>query len=222
MSATSAGVPAAASSGSGDTRTERDFLGELEVPGWALFGIGTQRALRNSGVGGPTLADQPLLLDALAEVKAAAAGANLALGCLEAPIAQALVAASEEVEGRGCSMSTFPSRWFRAVVAPPLNTNLNEVLANRASVLLGGPPGNQGPVDPHAHANLSQSTNDVFPTAMSVAVYRAVQRCLEALDHVCERPPSLPTPTTASSTWGARASRTPFRCRSRRCTVRTG
>ncbi len=186
MNATSAGVPAAASNGSGDTRTERDFLGELEVPRWAMFGIGTQRALSNSGVGGPTLAGQPLLLDAMAEIKGAAARANLALGCLDTPIADALVAAAQEARDRVLD-EHFPLEIVQGGGGTSLNTNLNEVLANRASVLLGGAPGNQEPVDPHAHANLSQSTNDVFPTAMSIAVYRAVQRCLAALDHVCER-----------------------------------
>ncbi|MDQ4038024.1 MAG: lyase family protein [Actinomycetota bacterium] len=179
----SPGMPARATAAHGAaTRDERDFLGVQQVPQDALYGIGTHRALRNSGVGGLTLAEQPLLLDAMAEVKSAAALANVALGCLATPIAEALVAAASEVTARKLD-EHFPLEIVQGGGGTALNTNVNEVLANRATVILGGTLGDHL-VDPHSHANLSQSTNDVFPTAMCLAVYRAVQNSLAALDHL--------------------------------------
>lgn len=150
---------------------ERDLLGEVEVPAAAYWGIHTQRALRNFPVSSfPVPAE---LIGALAEVKQACAVANMRAGLLDARIGEAIVAAAKEV-AEGSFTREFVVDAFQGGAGTSTNMNMNEVLANRAIEILGGQKGDYGIVNPLSHVNLSQSTNDVYPTALKVAAIRLV------------------------------------------------
>jgi aspartate ammonia-lyase len=164
-------------------RAERDAIGGLEIPSDALYGIHSARAVANFALGGPTLGDRPVLLAALARVKIAAARANAALGVLAAPLADAIVAAAREVaEGRWAD--AFPVPLLQGGGGTSLNMNVNEVLANRANEILGGARGSYRPVHPNDHVNRSQSTNDVVPTALSLAALHTGGSTVAGLDHL--------------------------------------
>ncbi|MDA1132904.1 MAG: class II fumarate hydratase [Proteobacteria bacterium] len=148
------------------TRTELDSFGPIEVPADRLWGAQTQRSLQNFRIGGETM--PPELLRALATVKRAAAVVNRDLGVLDAVIAEAIVAAADEVLA-GKHDDEFPLVVWQTGSGTQTNMNMNEVLGNRASELLGGRRGAREPVHPNDHVNRSQSSNDTFPTAMHVA-----------------------------------------------------
>jgi aspartate ammonia-lyase len=141
-------------------RRARDTLGSVEVPSDALFGAHTARARDNFAVGGGALGEEPLLLQALAEVKAAAAQANLAAGALPSDVAEAIVAAAREVAA-GRWNDEFPIGLVQGGGGTASNMNVNEVLAARATQLLTAARGAPAPVHPNDHVNRSQSTNDV-------------------------------------------------------------
>ncbi|MGI9658729.1 MAG: lyase family protein [Gaiellaceae bacterium] len=166
-----------------ETRLERDALGELALPAEALWGVHTARALENFAVSGVTLATQPTLIAGLAHVKVAAARANAELGALAPDLAEAIVAAGREVAA-GEHDSAFPLEIVQGGGGTSTNMNANEVIANRANQLLGGKPGAYSPVHPNDHVNRSQSTNDVYPTAMQLAVVAAAVPTLAALRHL--------------------------------------
>jgi aspartate ammonia-lyase len=155
----------------GDYRLEKDFLGQMEIPAEAYYGIHTCRAGRNFAVSGHGA--HPALLRALAEVKWAAARANLEAGLLPEKVALAICRAAREVAGGGLA-GQFIVDAFQGGAGTSTNMNLNEVLANRAIELLGGRKGDYSLVDPLGHVNLSQSTNDTYPTALRVAAIRLV------------------------------------------------
>ncbi len=163
-----------------DTRTERDSFGPIEVPAARLWGAQTQRSLAFFAISHERLPRE--LVQALALVKAAAAEANAALGELDGAKAQAIVQAAQEVaEGR--HDDEFPLVVWQSGSGTQSHMNVNEVLANRASQLLGGPPGPGRLVHPNDEVNRGQSSNDVFPTAMHVAALLAAERrLLPALD----------------------------------------
>ncbi|MDF1552313.1 MAG: class II fumarate hydratase [Deferrisomatales bacterium] len=147
-------------------RVEVDTLGEVQVPGEALWGAQTQRALGN-GVGVGRL---PLpLVRALVQVKRAAARVNACLGLIPQDIADAVVGAADEVLG-GRWADQFPLSPFQTGSGTSTNMNVNEVLANRASELLGGRRGDKERVHPNDHVNRCQSSNDAFPTAVHLAM----------------------------------------------------
>jgi fumarate hydratase class II len=148
------------------TRTEHDTFGPIEVPADRLWGAQTQRSLQNFDISGE---QQPReIIRALAQVKRASASVNLALGLLDGKKAQAIIAAADEViEGR--HGAEFPLVVWQTGSGTQTNMNVNEVLANRASQLLGGECGEKRLVHPNDEVNRSQSSNDVFPTAMHVA-----------------------------------------------------
>ncbi len=157
------------------TRTEHDSLGDIEVDTEALWGAQTERARHNFEIGSGRMPIQ--LIRALAHVKAAAAQANTRLGLVKADTAKAIVAAAQEViEGR--HDDHFPLPVWQTGSGTQTNMNVNEVLANRASELLGGGRGAQRKVHPNDEVNRSQSSNDVFPTAIHVAVAREVAEAL--------------------------------------------
>jgi len=162
----------------GEFRVERDLLGEVEVPAGAYYGIHTERALRNFPVS--SFAVPPELIGALAEVKQACAAANIQAGLLDVRIGGAIIAAAKEVAG-GALASQFVVDAFQGGAGTSTNMNMNEVLANRAIEILGGQKGEYGIVDPLSHVNLSQSTNDVYPTALKVAAIRLVIALSEAV-----------------------------------------
>ena len=148
------------------TRTETDSFGPLEVPSDKYWGAQTQRSLMNFPIGWEK---QPVaLVRALGTIKQAAAQANMDLGSLEPKIGNAIVsAASEVVEGK--LDDHFPLVVWQTGSGTQSNMNANEVIANRAIELLGGEIGSKSPVHPNDHCNMSQSSNDTFPTAMHIA-----------------------------------------------------
>ena len=164
-------------------RVERDFLGSLEVPADALYGIHTARAVANFEIGGPTLADRPELLEAYVRVKIAAARANADVGALPAPVAEAIVDAGREVL-TGMFRDQFPVALVQGGGGTATNMNVNEVLANRAEIRLGGIPGAHALVHPNDHVNRSQSTNDTYPTALQVATRVAGRGTITGLARV--------------------------------------
>jgi aspartate ammonia-lyase len=161
------------------TRSERDSLGERAVPAEAYFGIQTLRAMENFPISG--LRAHPALIVATAQVKLAAAQANVALGQLSPTVGNAIVAAAREVIG-GRWHDQFVVDVYQAGAGTSHNMNANEVLANRALELLGEPRGRYTVVHPNDHVNLAQSTNDVFPTAMRLAALARLHSLLQALD----------------------------------------
>lgn len=153
-------------------REEHDTMGTVQVPASALWGAQTQRSLCNFRISGERM---PLsLLHALALVKRAAASVNRELGLLEADIADAIVHAADEVIS-GCHDAEFPLVVWQTGSGTQTNMNMNEVLANRASELLGGGRGIECKIHPNDDVNKGQSSNDVFPSAMHVAAARSIQ-----------------------------------------------
>ncbi|HOB65289.1 class II fumarate hydratase [Ottowia sp.] len=161
------------------TRVERDTFGPINVPADQLWGAQTQRSLLNFDISGER---QPReIIHALALVKRASAVVNQRLGLLDKKKADAIVAAADEVLS-GHHPDEFPLVVWQTGSGTQTNMNLNEVIANRASELLGGPRGDARLVHPNDDVNQSQSSNDVFPTAMHVAAVQAlVNRLLPAL-----------------------------------------
>ncbi|MES2750006.1 MAG: class II fumarate hydratase [Pseudomonadota bacterium] len=152
------------------TRTETDTFGPIEVPGDRYWGAQTERSRHNFRIGNERM---PMpIVRALAIVKLASAQTNLELGLLDQRRARAIVRAAREVID-GELDDHFPLVVWQTGSGTQSNMNLNEVIGNRASELLGGEPGTKKPVHPNDHVNMSQSSNDSFPTAMHIA---AVER----------------------------------------------
>jgi fumarate hydratase class II len=162
-----------------DTRTETDTMGAVAVPADRLWGAQTQRSLENFRIGGETM---PLpLIRALGTIKRAAAEANVELGVLDPTLAEPIIAAAREVSD-GRLDGEFPLVVWQTGSGTQSNMNANEVIANRAIQLLGGELGSKTPIHPNDHVNLSQSSNDTFPSAIHVAVAgEIVNRLLPAL-----------------------------------------
>ena len=145
---------------------EKDPLGELAVPATALYGVQTLRAVQNFPISG--IRPLPAFVDATVRIKKAAALTHRETGRLEAKLADAIVAAADEVLA-GKHRDQFVVDVYQAGAGTSHNMNTNEVLANRANELLGGERGTYSPVHPNDHVNMAQSTNDVIPTAIRVA-----------------------------------------------------
>ena len=159
-----------------DTRVERDPLGEVRVPEGAYYGAQTQRAVENFPISGfrpPT----PLVI-ATVLIKQACARANGALGRLDAEVADAIVKAADEILN-GELRDHFVVDIYQAGAGTSHNMNTNEVLANRASEILGEPKGTYKKVHPNDHVNMGQSTNDVFPTATRLSILIVLPYTLE-------------------------------------------
>ena len=169
MSDTSSTTPAFA------MRTERDTFGPIEVPADRLWGAQTERSLHHFAISTERMPRE--LVQALALVKRSAATVNRASGSLDPTKADAVVRAADEVLG-GLHDGEFPLSVWQTGSGTQSNMNLNEVLANRASQLLGGPVGEGRLVHPNDDVNRGQSSNDVFPTAMSVAAVTALSENL--------------------------------------------
>ena len=148
-------------------RRERDPLGEFEVPADAYYGVQTARARANFPISGLTAPQS--LIRATVLVKRAAAEANRELQRLDRRIADAIITAADEILG-GALRDQFVVDVYQAGAGTSHNMNTNEVLANRASELLGGVKGTYTEVHPNDHVNMGQSTNDVFPTSTRVAL----------------------------------------------------
>ncbi|MGF6537913.1 class II fumarate hydratase [Paraburkholderia youngii] len=158
-----------------DVRMERDTFGEIAVPNARLWGAQTQRSLQNFKIS--TEKQSPELITALAVIKRAAAEVNLGLGVLDEQKARAIMQAADEIID-GKHPGEFPLAVWQTGSGTQTNMNLNEVIANRASELLGGERGEARKVHPNDDVNRGQSSNDVFPTAMHVAAADAIVKHL--------------------------------------------
>ena len=152
-------------------RVERDPLGEVRVPADAYYGVQTQRAVENFPISG--MMSPPELVTATVHIKKAAVEANRDLGRLERRIADAIVQSADEILA-GHLREQFVVDVYQAGAGTSHNMNTNEVLANRASEILGGRRGEYTAVHPNDHVNMGQSTNDVFPTATRLAILAMV------------------------------------------------
>jgi aspartate ammonia-lyase len=151
-----------------DYRTEKDTLGDVKVPADALWGAQTQRAVENYPISG--LREHPTFIRAFIYLKKAAALANKEFKALEPKLADAIIAACDEVLNNESKFrDQFPVDVFQAGAGTSFNMNCNEVIANLANRALGGKVGEYKPIHPNDHVNMAQSTNDVFPTAIRVA-----------------------------------------------------
>src|SRR4051812_12193112 len=168
-------APTTPTPGSPAPRIEHDTFGDIEVPAAALWGAQTQRSLHHFAISTEKMPRE--LVRALALVKRSAAVVNRALGALDAKKADAIVAAADEVLA-GRHDDQFPLSVWQTGSGTQSNMNMNEVLANRASQLLGGPVGEGRLIHPNDDVNRGQSSNDVFPTAMSVAAVVAIEEHL--------------------------------------------
>ena len=148
------------------TRTETDSFGPLEVACHCYWGAQTQRSIQNFPIGGER---QPVaIVRALGVIKQAAAEVNVAQGKLDPKLGEAIAAAAAEVAA-GKLDDHFPLVVWQTGSGTQTNMNANEVIANRAIEILGGEIGSKEPVHPNDHVNMSQSSNDTYPTAMHVA-----------------------------------------------------
>ncbi|HWL06566.1 MAG TPA: class II fumarate hydratase [Xanthobacteraceae bacterium] len=159
-------VPRKAGSGSVAPRIETDSFGPIEVPGDSYWGAQTERSRQNFRIGEERM-PRPLIR-ALAIVKHAAAQTNREAGLLGPRLAKAICSAAQEVID-GAHDAQFPLVVWQTGSGTQTNMNVNEVIANRANELLGGKRGSKTPVHPNDHVNMSQSSNDSFPTAMNIA-----------------------------------------------------
>ena len=156
-------------------RVETDSMGSMALPADALYGIHTARALDNFSISGIASSTYPEFVDALVAVKQAAALANQELGILDQRRAEAIVSACEEIRS-GRFHDSFVVDVIQGGAGTSTNMNTNEVIANRALELMGHRPGEYVHLHPLEHVNLSQSTNDTYPTAIKVAVQVLIGR----------------------------------------------
>ncbi|QIS42603.1 class II fumarate hydratase [Clavibacter capsici] len=170
--------PGTETSGADAFRIEHDTMGEVRVPKDALYAAQTQRAVENFPISGRGL--EPAQIQALARIKRAAAIVNGEMGIVDADVSAAIVAAADEVAG-GSHHEHFPIDVYQTGSGTSSNMNMNEVLAALATASLGKP------VHPNDHVNASQSSNDVFPTSVHVAVTGALlAELIPALEHLAE------------------------------------
>ncbi|MDZ7741577.1 MAG: aspartate ammonia-lyase [Bacteroidota bacterium] len=165
---------------SGKSRMEHDLLGYREVPAEAYYGIQTMRAVENFNISGVTLNFFPVLIEALAMVKMAAAKANHELGLLSKPVSDAIVRACQDLLS-GKYLSHFVVDMIQGGAGTSTNMNVNEVIANRALEILGHDKGEYKYCHPNNHVNLSQSTNDAYPTAIKIALVKSNEKLVMVL-----------------------------------------
>ena len=164
-------------------RIEKDSLGEKQVPTEALYGIQTLRAVENFPISGQK--PLPAFVDAVIWIKRSAAVTHKKTGRLAASLADAIVAAADEVLA-GKHRDHFVVDVYQAGAGTSHNMNCNEVLANRANEILGAARGTYSPVHPNDHVNMAQSTNDVIPTAMRLATLATLPKLLDAMEGMAE------------------------------------
>lgn len=167
------------------TRTEKDLLGEREVPFEALYGVQTLRALENFPITGIPLREFPVLIEAMAAVKEAAAETNKELGLLGPQDADVIIRAAREIRA-GRHHEHFLVDMIQGGAGTSTNMNANEVIANRALELLHQARGAYDVISPNSHVNLSQSTNDVYPTAVRIALHKSLSSFRVELDQLAD------------------------------------
>ena len=165
---------------SGATRREKDLLGDREIPDRHYYGIQTLRAVENFPITGIPIAQYPQLINGLAAVKEAAAMANRELGLLDDDVADAIITACREIRG-GNLHGEFVVDVIQGGAGTSTNMNANEVIANRALEIMGRTRGEYGTVHPNNHVNLSQSTNDAYPTALKIAAIWSLRDLAQAV-----------------------------------------
>jgi len=166
----------------GKRRLEKDSIGELGVPEEAYWGGQTQRAIENFPISGRTL--PPIFIRTLALIKKAAAQVNFDLGLLDKQRSSTIQEVCSHIVN-GEFADQFPIDIFQTGSGTSSNMNMNEVIANRANELLGETKGSKKPIHPNDHVNLGQSSNDIMPTALHLAVLQEMQhRLLPALEHL--------------------------------------
>lgn len=165
---------------SGRTRVENDLLGQRDVPWESYYGIQTLRAIENFNITGITLSFFPALIEALASVKEAAAETNFRLGLLDESIKNAIVQACQEIR-YGKYHNHFTVDMIQGGAGTSTNMNANEVIANRALRIMGHNRGEYKYCHPNNHVNLSQSTNDAYPTAVKIALFNSNRNLVAVL-----------------------------------------
>ncbi|MDX9769572.1 MAG: aspartate ammonia-lyase [Tenuifilaceae bacterium] len=170
---------------SGSTRREHDLLGDRDVPSEFYYGVQTLRAIENFNISGVTLNFYPSLIDALAIVKEAAAEANFELGLLSKEVRDAIVTACEDIKN-GKYHNHFVVDMIQGGAGTSTNMNANEVIANRALEIMGYEKGQYEFCHPNNHVNLSQSTNDAYPTAVKIALINSNKKLISVLNTLVE------------------------------------
>ncbi|MCT4286145.1 aspartate ammonia-lyase [Elizabethkingia anophelis] len=164
-----------------DYRIESDLIGELKVPVNAYYGVQTQRAIDNFKISNDHLSDHPEFIKAFAFVKKAAAQTNFELGLLDEIINKNIATACDEIIA-GKMHKEFPTDMIQGGAGTSMNMNANEVIANRVLELMGHQKGEYQFCSPNDHVNLSQSTNDAYPTAIRIALYNLNKTLVERLE----------------------------------------
>lgn len=167
------------------TRIESDLLGELQVPLEAYYGVQTQRAINNFKISTSKLSDYPEFVKGLAIVKWAAAKTNFELDVLDEKIYKVIADACQEILD-GKLHQEFPVDMIQGGAGTSVNMNANEVIANRALELLGFQKGDYQNCSPNDHVNLSQSTNDAYPTSLKVAVFEMNKKVVDRLEKLVQ------------------------------------
>jgi aspartate ammonia-lyase len=164
-------------------RSEHDLIGDRDVPKSAYYGVHTLRAVENFPITGTPISIYPDLIRALASIKMAATRANVELGLLDSKLAAAITTACEDIRN-----DRFHDQFVVDVIqggaGTSTNMNANEVIANRALEILGKEKGQYQFLHPNEHVNMSQSTNDVYPTALKIAAYAAVLQLVDAMAYL--------------------------------------
>ncbi len=165
-------------------RKEKDVLGELEVPNDVYWGINTQRAIQNFKISGKRF--PPIFLTSLAQLKKSCLLANMELGLIDNEIGGAVLKALDEILIEEQYLDQFPIDIYQTGSGTQTNMNMNEVLANRASQILGFPLGKKHPVHPNDHINKGQSSNDVIPSTMHISALHMLQKLFPTLSRLKE------------------------------------
>ncbi|AUN99663.1 aspartate ammonia-lyase [Bacteriovorax stolpii] len=168
-----------------DVRIEHDLLGDLAVPADAYYGIHTQRAIENFKISDSQIGHNHIMVKSLAITKKACALANGEIGTIDAKVAEIIARACDEIIIHGRCMDQFPSDIYQGGAGTSVNMNANEVIANLALELLGEKKGSYHIIHPNDHVNKCQSTNDAYPTAFRIALYRHITLLIEALESLC-------------------------------------
>ncbi|MGP5496013.1 aspartate ammonia-lyase [Corynebacterium flavescens] len=168
--------------GTKKTRTETDLLGSLEVSADAYYGVHTVRAMDNFQISYVTINSIPEFVRGMVQVKKATAMANRRLHTLPRKKAEAIIWACDQILDKGRCMDQFPLDVFQGGAGTSLNMNTNEVVANLALEYLGEPKGSYDIINPNDDVNMSQSTNDAYPTGFRLGVYAAVDKLIERFD----------------------------------------
>ncbi|MFD2248505.1 aspartate ammonia-lyase [Pontibacter ruber] len=161
-------------------RKEHDFLGEKEIPNEVYYGIQTLRALENFHITGIPISKEPLFIKAFAQVKKAAALANMDCGVLKPAIAEAICKACDRIIA-GEFLDQFVTDMIQGGAGTSVNMNANEVIANLGLEILGHKKGEYDFLHPNNHVNCSQSTNDAYPTAFRLALYNKIESFIKSL-----------------------------------------